>query len=289
MDEQEGLKIRRILVALDASHHSLAALRAAAELAGSLEAEVFGLFVEDVNLLHAAGLPMARELRFPFARHARMTPQRMKRQLRAQALQARRALSSICERQGIEWAFEVVRGSVSSRLLEETAKADMLCVGRASRPVVQGPRTGSTARAAAVRAQQPVLVISQGARIQAPIVATYDGSPEADHTLLLARRLAIETGGFLSILVPAGLSMSSEALQEQLADSLEGQDVVGQDVVGQDVVVRYRELAGSGAMSIIRGVQMEGCGTLVVSRASLPQEEIGKLLDGVACPVLFTG
>lgn len=279
MDEQEDVKIRRILVALDASHHSLAALGAAAELARSLEAELLGLFIEDVNLMHAAGLPMARELQFPFARHAQMTPQRMRRQLRAQALQARRALSSICRRQGIEWAFEVVRGRVLARLLEETAKADMLCVGRASRPVMQGPRTGSTARAAAVRAHQPVLVIAQGARIQAPVVATYDGSPEADRALLLARRLAIETGGFLSILVPAGPSMSSEELQEQLADSLEG----------KDIVVRYRELAGSGVMSIIRGVQMEGCGTLVVSRASLPQEEIGKLLDGVTCPILLTG
>jgi nucleotide-binding universal stress UspA family protein len=279
MDEQEeALKIRRILVALDASHHSLAALRAAAELAGSLEAEVAGLFVEDVNLMRAAGLPMARELRFPFARHAQMTPQRMKRQLRAQALQARHAISSMCEQQGIEWTFEVVRGRVSSRLLEEAAKADMLCVGRASRPVMQGPRTGSTARAAAARAQQSVLVISQGVRIQAPVVATYDGSPEADQALLLARRLAIETGGFLSILVPAGPSMSPEELQERLADSLEG----------KDVVVRYRELAGSGVMSIIRGVHSEGCGTLVVSRASLSEDEISKLLDGVECPVVLT-
>jgi len=279
MDEQEeGLKIRLVVVALDASHHSLAALRAAAELASSLEAEVLGLFVEDVNLLHAAGLPMARELRFPFARHAQMTPQRMKRQLRAQALQARRALSSICEPQGIEWSFKVVRGRVSSKLLEEAAKADLLCVGRASRPVMQGPRTGSTARAAAVRAQQSVLVISQEARIQAPVVATYDGSPEADEALLLARRLAIETGGFISILVPAGSSISPEELQERLADRFGG----------KDIVVRYRELAGSGVMSIIRGAQMEGCGTLVVSRASLLQEEISKLLDGVECPVVLT-
>jgi hypothetical protein len=202
----------------------------------------------------------------------------MKRQLRAQALQARRALSSICRQQGIEWTFEVVRGRVSSRLLEEAARADLLCVGRASRPVVQGPRTGSTARAAAVRAEQSVLVISQGARIQGPVVATYDGSPEADRALLLARRLAIETGGFLSTLVPAGPSVSPEELQERLADNLEG----------KDVVVRYRELAGSGVKSIISGVQTEGCGTLVVSRASLSQDEISELLDGVECPVLLT-
>jgi nucleotide-binding universal stress UspA family protein len=123
-----------------------------------------------------------------------------------------------------------------------------------------------------------VLVISQGTRIQAPVVVTYDGSPEADQALLLARHLAVETGGFLSILVPADPPMPSEEIQQRLADSLEG----------KDVVVRYRELLDSGVMSIIRGVQTEGCGALVVSRASLSRDEISKLLDGVECPILLT-
>jgi nucleotide-binding universal stress UspA family protein len=46
--------IRRILVALDASPHSFAALEAAAHLAAHLEAELFGLYVEDENLLRGA-------------------------------------------------------------------------------------------------------------------------------------------------------------------------------------------------------------------------------------------
>ena len=56
--------IRRILVALDASTHSLAALETAAGLAARLEAELVGLFVEDINLLRAAELPFARETSF---------------------------------------------------------------------------------------------------------------------------------------------------------------------------------------------------------------------------------
>ena len=56
--------IRRILVALDASRHSLAALEAASELAEALKAELVGIFVEDVNLLYLAGLPFAREVRY---------------------------------------------------------------------------------------------------------------------------------------------------------------------------------------------------------------------------------
>ncbi|MCB0182612.1 MAG: universal stress protein, partial [Caldilineaceae bacterium] len=41
----------RILVALDASPHSLAALRAAAKLAATVHAELHGLFIEDDRLL----------------------------------------------------------------------------------------------------------------------------------------------------------------------------------------------------------------------------------------------
>ena len=48
---------RRILVALDASAHSHAALAAAVALAARLHAEIEGLFVEDINLLRLAELP----------------------------------------------------------------------------------------------------------------------------------------------------------------------------------------------------------------------------------------
>ena len=51
----------RIWVALDESPRSTAALTAAAALAGELDAELAGLFVEDVNLQHLFDLPFARE------------------------------------------------------------------------------------------------------------------------------------------------------------------------------------------------------------------------------------
>ena len=46
--------IRRILVALDSSPHSMAALETAVELAANLGARIIGLFVEEANLLRAA-------------------------------------------------------------------------------------------------------------------------------------------------------------------------------------------------------------------------------------------
>jgi len=52
----------RILVALDASRNSLTALKAAAEVASLMHADLQAVFVEDVNLLRLAGLPFVHEI-----------------------------------------------------------------------------------------------------------------------------------------------------------------------------------------------------------------------------------
>ena len=53
----------RVLVAVDASAASLLALELAADLAAALRASLTGLYVEEEDLLHAAGLPFARRVR----------------------------------------------------------------------------------------------------------------------------------------------------------------------------------------------------------------------------------
>jgi nucleotide-binding universal stress UspA family protein len=276
-EQDEGLTIRRILVALDASRHSLAALRAAASLASSLDAELHGLFVEDINLLRAARLPMAKELQFPFAVHTPMNPERIGRQLRAQASQARRTLASVSRQQQIEWSFQVVRGRVSSKVLEEATRADLLCLGRISRPVMQRPGLGSTARAAATSAHCCVLLVSHGTHIRPPVVVAYDGSSDAERALLLASRLTQELGGYLSILVPADTPESSDEIQQQIAQRLDG----------ENLMIRYRGLVGVGAISLISALQMGGCGILVLSKTILTPEEFTELMDVVQCPVLL--
>lgn len=275
--QREALAIRRILVGLDASYHSLAALRAAAKLASSLEAELRGIFIEDINLLRAARLPMTQELQFPFTATAQLSPTRMERQLRAQAEQARQALASICEREQIKWSFRVARGDVASEMLEAAVEADLLSLGRASRPVVRSERMGSTARTAATQCRRSVLLISRDAAIHPPVVVPHDGSSAVRQALTLAARLAERMGDYLSILVLADTPKRSEHLQDQIADWLSG----------RELMIRYRELIGDGVRTLIEGVRTEGSGMLVLSSAILPSEEVEMLLEEVDCPVLL--
>jgi len=120
------VKIRRIIVGLEPASRSRALLEAAADLAGSLEAELIGLFVEDADLLHFAGLPFAREVGFASARSRPLDVESMERSLRAWADEARRMLASVAGRTSVRWSFRVARGSVAAELLAAASEADLV-------------------------------------------------------------------------------------------------------------------------------------------------------------------
>jgi nucleotide-binding universal stress UspA family protein len=270
--------IRRILVALDGSYHSLAALEAAAELAASLGAELFGLFVEDINLLRLASSPVAREVRYPFVSTGRLDRAGMERGLRAQAVQARRALAAACEPRRIKWSFRVARGEVAVEVLAAALEADLLTLGRASRPLIRRVRLGSTARAAMAQDECSVLLLQRDMRITPPVVVVYDGSPTAREALVWAVRLAHKKKwGFLTLLVVAGARDQARQLQTQVANRLRR----------PGLVVRYRWLRGTGLPALIHRIRAERSGVLILGSALLSSDSLQVLLDRVDCPVLL--
>ena len=123
---------KRILVAFDASAHNQAALEAALRLAAKLEAELIGLFVEDINLFHLTGLPCAIEIRFPLAREEQPDAARIERELKIHAQQLQEKLAALAERAQVRWSFQVVRGKLTAELLAAAAEADWLLLGSSS-------------------------------------------------------------------------------------------------------------------------------------------------------------
>src|SRR6516165_5238200 len=175
--------LHRILVALDASTHSMAALAAAVQLAAAMEAELEGLFVEDINLLRLAGLPFAREVRHTASLEA-LDSLRMERALKAQAAQAREALAAAARRAQVQWSFRVVRGQVTQEVLAAAAKADLVTLGKQGRSRSPGARLGSTALRVALDAPGALLLVEYGVPAGQPVLfRSFRAVEEKEHRL----------------------------------------------------------------------------------------------------------
>lgn len=120
------MKIRRVIVGLDPVQQSRALLEAAAEHAARLQAELLGLFVENQDLLHFAGLPFAREVGFESATRRSLDVESMERTLRTLAREARQALESVAGGTQVQWSFRVVRGAPAAELLAAAEESDLV-------------------------------------------------------------------------------------------------------------------------------------------------------------------
>jgi len=179
----------RILVALDDSPHSRAALDMAVRLAADLDAELEGLFVKDENLLRAAQLPFAEEVRTHSVSPKNLTDRRVERQLRYQAERAEAALQEATEQAEVAYNFRVVEGHVTRELLQSAEEADLLALGKTSTHSSRR-RLGSTSKTLLSESPTPVLVLRRAVQRRRPILTYYDGSEAAQSALRVAAGLA---------------------------------------------------------------------------------------------------
>ncbi len=190
--------VEYILVALDMSPHSEAALSAAAELASTLHIELRGLYVEDVNLLRLCGLPFGFEFGTFTAKPRRMEQAHLEREFQIQASLLRKIMADIAGQRRVNWSFQVVRGGVTDELLEAAASARMLSLGRVGRS--PGKRTGTTAQAIAHRSRRPVMIQSRQRRLSGPYTVVFTGSAASYRALALGAELAIQEDSFVRVL-----------------------------------------------------------------------------------------
>lgn len=281
----EGGPIRRILVGVDASSHSIAAIEEGARIAARLHAELEGVFVEDINLVNLAGYPFAREVMRVTATDRPLDVLAMERQLRAVAGLARAALALAAQDAKVAWTFRVVRGRVTHELLDAARGADLLTLGLSSREGDGRGLLGSTARAAIARGPRSVLLLRQGARSGGPVLVACDGSEGAHHAASLA--LAIERGDLrrLVLLVLARDPVEASRISEEVARRVAP---VGARLRLRQLAGASRQLAGASRQLVERVVHEEGGGLLAVSATSplLTGDDLSGLLLGLPCPVL---
>lgn len=277
--EEEELKIRRILVALDASPHSLAALEAAVDLAASFDAELIGLFVEDVNLLRLADLPFTREIGLFSARRRQIEVHEVERQLRGQARRVRRTFTVVTQRMAVHGTFRVARGTITSKLLDAAADADMIILGKAGWSPTRRRQMGSTARAVALESSALTVVLQDGTRLCSPIMLIYGDSPLAQKTLAVAARLVEEEAEWaLNVVILADDAEEADRLEDEAAEWLEGHALTAEyyPAIGEPVP-KLRRLIG------------QRCGTLILpaDSALLRDQDLTVLLEDVDVPVMI--
>jgi nucleotide-binding universal stress UspA family protein len=282
-EEHNGVKFRRIVVALDASEQSRDVLQAAAEMAASLEAELEGVFVEDANLFKLVGLPFVRELRMSSAVDEVPDARRLEHELRALARQMERSLESVARQLNVSWRFKVVRGRVEQVLIEAAMEGDLLTLGRMSPGVPRRRALGSTARAVVARAPGSVLLVERIRRrtpeLPRPVCVLYDGGTGGERALAAGLGLARRREAALMVIVAAAAAPSIPQLQAR----------VEQWLGAHGAVARLRVLSGGGVEELIGAVKDAGGSTLVVDGASplLAGEALTRFVEEVTCPVLL--
>lgn len=210
--KQQEPPTRVILVAIDASPQSLAALETAARVASRLHAELRAMYVEDINLLRTAQLPFASAVGASGKPHP-LTVDTLEHQLRRHAEIARRAVEAAGARSHVIWSFAVARGTVLEEIARAAAAAEIVTVGRAGW-FPRGTRLGSITRSLLERGTASLLMVEK-IGVEAPLAVVFDGSPAAQHALALAAALTADQPFPITVLL-AGRSaqMPEDAIRE---------------------------------------------------------------------------
>lgn len=247
---------RRVVIALGASRGALAQIGAWAALARSLEAELCGLFVEDVGLLHLAGMPFATVVGRDSVSRS-LDPATVERMLRRASADARSALAAHAARHAVAWSFRIVRGHLAREIAANVARDDLVVLDASVL------RADGDALAGCVAS---VLYLRPGVASGRAVVVLVS---DADDPLLApAAHLAAATGRRLDVILQDGDASGERAVHDALVR-----------VLPPGVRVPVRVLAGDGERCA-RIVRQERGAILVSSRAT------AELARGAACSLL---
>ncbi len=258
----------RILVALDASPRSLAALSTAGALAAELDAELSGLFVEDINLQRLLALPFAREFCLLSGQLQPLSRAEIERTWRREAESLQRRLAEAAEHLQLRWSFQVARGRMATELSLQAQAFDL---------IVLGERTGVSVMTA-VQTTAHVKAPMPGQA--GPVLVLFEPDQPAAASLDLGIRLARRIGAELVLLIHAADEAAYRSACTAAQAALKGQGTTGRCVW----------LAGLERDKLVQAARREAACCLVLADRNrfLQQGELERVLDEIDCPVVLS-
>jgi len=162
---------KRVVVGLNQSTPERATVRVAAELAGLLRIDLFGLFIEDPAVAGFAGLAGAREYQLLGRRWQQADPESLSRQIELCARSAQRLIDEAARGIGVPSRFEIVRAAVGEAL-KAAGGGDIVIVAEPQNPSDRAIAPFPQLLHAAFSSEATVLYVPRRiARAHGPVVA----------------------------------------------------------------------------------------------------------------------
>jgi nucleotide-binding universal stress UspA family protein len=276
----------RILVALDASRQSRCTLEIAASLAARRKAELLALFIEDVNLIHLAGLPFAREIDRISASERQFDAPVMSRGLRTQLHLIRQLLAQVTQDTTLNTSLKILRGHYVAEAISAATEMDILFLGRSRDAEPREPPDESAAAKRYSGIQPPV---------SRPVWVLFDGTPAAARALAIANDLAAAEQKQLLIVLQATTAEKSCALKQQAIAALEAPHspprAFSSTVPTEFSPLQYLTSPPSETGALLRSVRHKGCSLMVINREQAQQlnHTLKILIEELNCPVVLAG
>jgi nucleotide-binding universal stress UspA family protein len=273
--------VQRILVALDDSPQSRAALYEAAKLAARLHADLDGVFVLDTELLRLGELPIACETEMISSTRRSIDTRTMERALQRQAQRLQASLAQTARQHQVRSTFRLSRGNVATEVLAAAAGADLLALGRQGQTAIMSRRPGSTLRRILAEADCSLLFPNRGNGVGDSVVVLFDGTDATRASLSYARHVAGHRDMGLAVLL-CGAAENVEALRGEALEALS-------TAPGEPPpAITFHAVAPGNLRALPQLVSGLGAGLLVLPRTSALADDRDDLLRNVGCPVLLT-
>lgn len=198
--EKSGLLIKKILVAMDSSRHSEAALEAAVAIAKALEANIQGLFVHDEKWMQICRLPSTTQVNKLTGEIEPLGIDKLEEQIKRLEERIHRRFEQISRRHKLSYSWKSMEGEVEQKLLEASGEADLITIGMKGEFFTGRKKLGSTAKTIIEKSPKPVLILQEGLKIGQSIIALDNGTELSLRGIKLALSLAEKNESKLFIL-----------------------------------------------------------------------------------------
>jgi nucleotide-binding universal stress UspA family protein len=188
-DDVQPLCVKRILVPIDSSSHSFAALQAALTLASHYDAILKGIYVEDIALLNLADMPFHQEIGAYTAIVREISMNDIVKGISVQSKWVVTTFQKLINRAQLNGDIAVLRGKVFDIIKQEAENCDLLIIGKSGKNIYGKQRLGSTAKALIRKHQKTLLLVEEGNQIGYPLIIVFDPSPIGRICLETARDL----------------------------------------------------------------------------------------------------